>query len=459
MPALQTDSASPPIQLVPAAPAPDAAILAALLQYEGDLRRQASVDELLYYIANESRHVLGYEQMFILRGNRLGGRIGGAVHVVCASSLATVDRNAPLIQAIEKVVAAVDYEDAQAIGLDAQGDDAALAEYPFRNWQWQPLKGANGLAFGGILVARTAPISDAEAFRLARIAGTASHAWRALTRDQPVRKISRFGPKERKGALIAAVLIALCPVQMSALAPAEIVAARPFVVAAPFSGVIARVHVSPNAPVKKGQLLVSFDDVKLSNELKLATEKRAVAKARAERATSAAFGATQETHEIAIARAEYDLADAEYTYASAVMDKSTIKAPRDGMAIYGDRRDLEGRAINVGDPILQVADPRSIAIRIDLPAAEQLMIPRNGAVKLWLDAQPLWAIDGIVENASYQTRQTPAGVMAFAVTAKPTSAVPRIGSRGTAKLYGSWVPLAYTIFRRPIASLRQTIGI
>jgi Biotin-lipoyl like/HlyD family secretion protein len=454
----QTDGAPAPVQLVsaqPAAPVPDASILAALLQYEGDLRRQPSVDELLYFIANESRRVLGYEQMFILRGSRMGERM----HVACASSLATIDRNAPLIQAIEKVVGGIDMAEAQAIDAAAQGDDAALVEYPFRSWRWQPLKGANGAPFGGLLIARAAPMSDAEAFRLDRIADTASHAWRALTGDQPVRKIGRFGPKERKGAIVAGVLIALCPVQMSALAPVEIVAARPFVIAAPFSGVIARIHVPPNAPVKKGQVLVSFDDVKLSNELKLAEEKRAVAKARAERATSAAFGAAEESREIAIARAEYDLAEAEYKFASEVMDKSTIKAPRDGMAIYGDRRDLEGGAINVGDPILQVADPRGISMRIDLPAAEQMAIPKNGRVQVWLDAQPLWSVEGTVQNASYQARQTPEGVLAFAVNAKPVSATPRIGSRGTAKLYGSWVPLAYSIFRRPIASLRQTIGI
>jgi multidrug resistance efflux pump len=302
-------------------------------------------------------------------------------------------------------------------------------------------------------------MGDAELFRLERLAETTSHAWRALTGDQPVRQIGRFGPKERKGALITGVLVALFPVQMSALAPAEIVPTRPFVVAAPFSGVIARVHVPPNATVKKGQLLVSFDDVKLSNELKLAEERRAVAKARADRATSAAFGAAEESREIAIARAEYELAEAEYKFASEVMAKTQIVAPRGGTAIYADRRDLEGRAINVGDPILQVADPRGISIRIDLPAKEQLSIPRNGQVKLWLDSQPLWAIDGRVETASYQARQTPEGVLAFAVTAKPLSATPRIGSRGTAKLYGSWVPLAYSIFRRPIASFRQTIGL
>lgn len=446
------------MQLVPAqtgAPAGDAAMLAALLQYEGEMRRQSSVEELMYFVANESRRILGYQQMFVLRAGRLGERM----QVVCASSLATVDRNAPLIQGIETVVAGIAAAEARSIDAATETSDPSVQEYPFSKWRWQPLCGADGAPFGGLLIAGATRVGEAEEFKLARIAETASHAWRALTRDQPVRKLARLGPKERKGLWLVAAVIALFPVQMSALAPVEIVAARPFVVAAPFSGVIARVHVAPNAAVRKGQLLVSFDDVKLSNELKLAEEKRAVAKARVDRATSATFGAAEEGREIAIARAEYELADAEYRFAAEVMERSAIRAPRDGMAIYGDRRDLEGRAIDVGDPILQVADPDGILMRIDLPAAEQLAIPHNGRVRVWLDAQPLWAVEGKVQNASYQARQTPEGVLAFAVTATPVSATPRIGSRGTAKLYGRWVPLAYSVLRRPIASLRQTIGI
>lgn len=53
---------------------------------------------------------------------------------------------------------------------------------------------------------------------------------------------------------------------------------------------------------------------------------------------------------------------------------------------------------------------------------------------------------------------TPEQVVAFALTARPVGATPRIGSRGTARVYGRWVPLAYALFHRPIASLRQFFG-
>ena len=52
--------------------------------------------------------------------------------------------------------------------------------------------------------------------------------------------------------------------------------------------------------------------------------------------------------------------------------------------------------------------------------------------------------------------------MAYRVTAelaRDDSAKPRIGSRGTAKLYGPNVPLAFYLFRRPFAVARQWLGL
>jgi multidrug resistance efflux pump len=246
---------------------------------------------------------------------------------------------------------------------------------------------------------------------------------------------------------------------MTALAPVEVVAARPFVVSAPYAGVIARVEVAPNAMVKEGQPVLTFEDIKVRNELQQASEKVAVAKAKVERATSASFADKDQAREIATLQAEYELAKSDYAYARDLMGKSQITAPRAGMAIYSDRRDWEGRAVNTGDPILQIADPKAIAYRIDLPTKEQMRLEPGAPVKVWLDAQPLWALDGRIEQASYQARPTADGILAFAVTAKPEGDTPRIGSRGTAKLYGQWVPFAYSLLKRPIASARQFLGV
>lgn len=438
---------------------PDQGSLAALLQFEGELRRWPTVPELVYHIANETRRIIAYDQMFVLRL----ARIGEGFHVIAASSLATIDRNAPLIQAVEKTVSALaadtTIDQPQAFDPNALHDDAALADYPFGAWYWQPLLDPNGDAFAGLILARREPVREGEAIRLDRLGETAGHAWRALTGGVPVSRIRKFGARERKGLVVLLAGIALFPVQMTALAPVEVVSARPFVVAAPFSGVIKSIDVAPNAAVKAGQPVLTLDDTKVRNELEQAAEKLEVARARVERSTSAAFEPGDETRDITIMRAEYEVAQADYAYARDMLSRSHIVAPRAGVALYSDRRDWEGRAVNVGDPILQIVNPGDIELRIDLPTKEQMELAPGNQVKAWLDAQPLWSIDARLENVSYQSRQTANGILAFTVTAKPTGATPRIGSRGTAKVYGRWAPLSYVLLRRPISSLRQYLGL
>ncbi len=454
--------AAPSVEVSPLAQSgakPDAAKLAALLQFEANIRRQETVEELQYFVANEARQVLPYGQAFILRQSR----IGEGFEVQCASSLATVDRNAPLIHALEKNVTLL----AQDHGLDQPRDfdanavrpDEAFDEYPYSQLYWQPLLGKDGAAFGGLLFAREEPLREGEKYRAARVAETAAHSWLALSGGKPVRRLPVIDSTKKKWIAAAIAVILLFPVRLTALAPAEVVAERPYIVAAPFSGRIASIEVMPNAPVKAGQVLLRFDDVRLENELELAEEKLAVARSRLERSTSSAFGEKDETSDIAIMRAEVEVAQAEYDYAKELAGQSAITAQRDGMALFSDRRDWEGRVVNVGDPIMQVVNPDQVMLRIDLPAAEQMSLEKGGKVKMWLDSQPLWAVDATLETASYQARQTPEGVLAFALTAKLDGDNPRIGSRGTAQVYGRWVPFVYSLLRRPIAALRQFVGL
>ena len=275
-----------PLPILQRAVPPDQASLAALLQFEGEARRQGSVAELQYHVANETRRIIAYDQMFVLRQ----ARIGDAFHVVAASSLATIDRNAPLIHDIEKIALGImraEPQDIDAGSLPLDGDNS-IRTYPFPWWRWQPLVDRDGRCFAALMLTRETPFLEGEALRLARVAETVGHSWCALAGGKPVRQIKSLPRKDRIKLAAWLAGIALFPVQMSALAPVEVVPARPFVVAAPFSGVIASIDVPPNAQVKAGATLLRFEDTKLRNELTLATEKLAVARARAERGRSAA---------------------------------------------------------------------------------------------------------------------------------------------------------------------------
>ena len=425
--------------------------LGLLLGWEASVRQQASVPELLYFVANETRGLIGYDQMFVL-ARPLAGE---GWRVRAASSVAAVDRNAPVIRAIEAAVRDL----GDAADLDAP-DDEALDEYPFRHWLWQPLAGRDGAAFGALLLARARPFDANEAARLERIADTLQHGWLALTGGKPARRAPRLTKKQRRLAIGAVAAVALFPVHLSALAPVEVVAAHPFVVAAPFQGIVASVDVAPSAPVTRGQTLLRFDDVKLRNELSLAEQRLQVARAKVDTVASATFADATQGRGISIAQAEYQLANAEYGYARDMLARARVTAAFDGIAIYADRHDWEGRAVETGQPIMEVADPRQVRYRIDLPTREQMPLEAGSAVTVWLDSQPLWSQSATLAHASYQARQAADGTLAFALDATPADgATPRIGSRGTARVRGPWAPLAYAMLKRPIAGARQYLGL
>ncbi len=436
----------------PAASRAAASPLARLLSWEASVRRWASVAELLYFIANETRGLVAYDQMFVLKRPLAGA----GWRIEAASSVAAVDRNAPIVRAIE---AAVRDLDAEPRDLDAP-DDEALAEYPFDAWIWRPLTNREGHAYAGLLLARGHPFDATEASRLARLAETASHAWLALTGGKPVRRLPKLSAR-RRGALVAGlVTVALFPVHVSALAPAEVVASHPFVVTAPFQGVVEAIDVAPNAAVRRGQELLRFNAVKLQNDFAVAQQRLQVARAKIDEVSSATFNDPTQGRGISIAKAESQLAEAEFAYARDMLARARVVAPADGLAIYTDRREWEGRAVETGQPIMEVADPSDVRYRIDLPAKEQVKLEPGSSVSVWLDSQPLSARSAKLVSASYQARATADGVLAFALDARPSDgAAPRIGSRGTARVRGPWAPLAYAMLRRPVASLRQHLGL
>nr|WP_171852988.1 hypothetical protein [Dickeya dadantii]NPE72216.1 hypothetical protein [Dickeya dadantii] len=62
---------------------------------------------------------------------------------------------------------------------------------------------------------------------------------------------------------------------------------------------------------------------------------------------------------------------------------------------------------------------------------------------------------------SYTPQVTPEGVSSYTLLAEADSddVYPRIGARGTARIYTEDVPLWFQLLRRPIASARQFLGV
>jgi hypothetical protein len=75
---------------------------------------------------------------------------------------------------------------------------------------------------------------------------------------------------------------------------------------------------------------------------------------------------------------------------------------------------------------------------------------------------PLSPLQAELTETSYQATLSPDNIAAYRIKGRIVSGdagVARIGLKGTAKVYGRKVPLAYYLLRRPLAALREWSGL
>lgn len=438
------------------------AALKALMRLEGAIRKAAGLSELNVLVANEARGLLRARQIFVIDCE------GGRVRVATVSGLPAVERGAPLIQEIERGLKRLADEEGLARrhefrlqGLIAE-DTAGVVAYPLQEMLWLPFKSAGGRPPGGLLVARETAWSEGDIGVGEHLADAMGYAHRALA-AAPVRT-RRFRPG-RKTLLVAALaLVALTfiPVPMTVLAPLEVVPREPFVVATSLDGIVDSIPVEPNQRVAQGEVVARLASVELRNKLEVAEREVQVAAAKLQKATQLAFVDVRGRHEMGLMQAELDLRIAERDYARDQLERTALRAGRAGIAVYGDRRDIVGRPVAVGDRLMEIADPEAVEVQIDIPVSDALVIRPGARAKLFLDSDPLRPVDAGIVRADYKARPRDGTNLAYRVVARlgeTGAAVPRLGLRGTAQVYGETVPLWFYLFRRPISALRQWVGL
>ena len=118
--------------------------------------------------------------------------------------------------------------------------------------------------------------------------------------------------------------------------------------------------------------------------------------------------------------------------------------------------------MEIGERVLSIADPKQLEVDIFLPVKDAIAINSGAKVKLFLDINPIDALAAEVIYANFNPELTQDGALAYKVRASFTDKLnnyPRIGLKGTVKIYGSNVTLFYYLFRRPITAFRQWLGI
>ena len=227
----------------------------------------------------------------------------------------------------------------------------------------------------------------------------------------------------RTAVVLSLIALSVLPVTLSAVAPVETVAREPKVVAAPMQGVVRDILVSPSSRVNAGQALVQFDDTAVRNDYEIARRKVDVAQAKVRKSAHGAFDDIRSKNDLAIAKAELALAISERDYAAALLDKSVLKAPNDGVVIFGHKKDWIGQPVSIGEKIMQVANPEQFEFRIDLPVKDAIVLKNDAKVVVFLDSHPLDKISARVMQISYEAKPTPDNILAYRIFARADNSV------------------------------------
>jgi hypothetical protein len=422
--------------------------------------QQATSRELFaHIIVNETRKLIAYDEAIFWRGN------ADDVSLESVSGNATLDKNSPYGIAVRQLIkkSLADMTAGQMVYTlpplsitsmpDRAGMHAVILRFCLPDQK----------TMGGLWLLRPAVFQEAEQQILQELsygysAGMAIHTLRFR---QPA--LSVFRTLKRRPALLALVLLvaAIFPVRLSVTAPVEIVAQDAVLVTIPFEGTIEQVMVSPGDTVKADQPLARLEQSTLQSRMDMAQEALSVAQAGLARLRREALANPEKRVEMGALQSEIALKKIEYDYAKSLLNRSDILSPRNGIAIFADKNMLLGKPVTTGDILMQIAGTQNKELLIRVPADALIPLSGDEILEFHMNARPLKTYHGTIKTMGYQASEDVDGLLTYKIRGNIADGADdtRIGWKGTAKITGKWTVLSYSLLRRPLVTLRRTLGI
>lgn len=420
--------------------------------------------ELGFVLANDTWHLLPYRQAAVFQTDQLG-----RLALKTVSGLAAVTEDSPFTVWLSRLcgLASKEFTDARPARLAA----AMFAEPVGDTWpEWWPphalfvpLTSPQGERLGAVLLVRDEPWQDNDVQVLAELSETWSYCAYALR--GPQRTLAQLLQKARTHphrflALAVLALALLCPVRLSVLAPAEIIALKAEAVTAPMEGVVKAFVAPPNSAVTQDQVLFLLDDTTLRNRRDVAQKALAVSRADALAAQQKAFDNLQSKSELGALLGRVKEKEAELAYLDEALSRVEVKSTLSGIFVYGDANDWLGKPVVTGERIGQLAQPDDLGMLVWVPVGDAINLEPGADMRVYLQVAPLSALSGQLVQASYQATLSPDGVSSYRVRGQLADGeAARIGMRGVAKIYGEWRPFIYWVLRRPLGAARQWLGL
>lgn len=427
--------------------------LSRLHQLQKKLRESQSVAQIGFLMVNDTQQLVAYRQAVWWQPGK------GVSH---ASGLVDVEKNSPYIRWWNKVCAQLSTD--QITPVDKSMLSAELAQ------QWDEFLPAHVLAMpvllaggddkrGLLVLARDLRWQDHEIGLLAELADIYRFALRGQRR-LPRKQISTLRKRFLPAVLISAVVLSFIPIRITVLAPAEVVAKDPLPVRAPYEGVVEALHVRPNQSVTPGDLLMSLDGTDLENRLLIARQALQIANTEFRQVAQQAVFDEKGKLELAIRRGMVEKSVSEVKYLQSLLQRTEVRATAPGIVVLSDATSWIGRPVALGEQVMTLADPALAELRVELPVRDAIPLEIGSDVRFFMNISPDQPLDARLNWLAYKATENDQRQLAYSGRAHfdGEKTLPRIGLRGTARLYGDRAPVIYYLLRRPLAALRQWVG-
>ncbi len=436
------------------------------IQFEQEIRNATSIEALGFTACNYLRRLLAYDVALLLLEKSKSQR------VLSISGVSDFDPRSPLVTAVESLCnnPQVPLQSAHVhLTRELPRDTAQkLSDIQLQQVATVGLKPVNGKHNNSknstLVLTRDKPWQKHEIQLLQQVGDVLAHAISALQKSRRMPLIKTLIPGVKpdwRWAVCGLLLVSIIPVPQSVVASAEVTAKSPLVVASGLNGVVEEILVRPNEQVTKGQLLLRFDSTDLSHRKNTLQQELSLAQERLRKARQHSLNSTIERSEFAELESQIELKQLELDYINESITRLELRADSDGVVLFSRAQDWMGRVVSTGEKIMEIADAEDNQFEIWVAANDAIEINEGRAIKFFPDAQPLQSVKGSIDSVGFFATLSNTDELAYRVVAAPSDEQDtlRLGMKGTARLYGKKVSLAYHVLRKPISAIRKTVGV
>lgn len=258
--------------------------------------------------------------------------------------------------------------------------------------------------------------------------------------------------------IIGFIISLFFPVTPSVMAPAEIISEQSWAINAPVTGIIKNIAVEPNSIVKKDDLLFTFDQLDLANNLKLKQQELKSLETDQQQVRALGFDDKEQRGKIFRINQDITAKQQEVIYAQQQFNLSLVTAPNQGIVLFKSKNDFIGKPAKIGETIMRLADVNSKMVEIWLDVNNSMPLKKEMNIYYYSNKDPFSPILAKLNYYSYEAYITPQNKIAYRLLANIVATNDNliIGDHGQVKIYGLQKTFfGKFLFQKPIATLRQ----